>query len=183
MECPRHHPIVRNLPDVWIGDGLENEHCQWACCSGGQRDLFAVGPLRQLRGGNCRAGHERDERIQQQADTDVVQRRAAENGDDIAGGNTGLESADDLGRRKLLAIQILHDQRVVAFRCGLDELRACFFHRIGQIPGMSPAVAASPRSAFMAIRSTTPRNSPPAPIGNCTGTIVPPKALRMLLSA
>ena len=99
----------------------------------GQRDLFAVRPLRQLWGGSRRAGHERYERIQQQADTDIVQRRAAEDGNDIAGCNTGLESTDDLGRRKLLAVQILHDQSVIAFCRSLDELRARFFHGIGHI--------------------------------------------------
>ena len=48
--------------------------------------------------------------------------------------------------------------------------------------GMSDAVAPSPRYAFMAIRSTTPRNSEPSPMGSCKGTMTPLNVSRKLPS-
>ena len=99
-----------------------------------QRLFITVGALSD-DGLDGRIGHEYNDGVHEGADADVVGGRATEHRDHLARDNACLQPAIDLVSSQFLALEILHDEFVVAFGSGLDELRARIFDLGSKVAG------------------------------------------------
>ena len=113
----------RELADEGIGRDLEGERRERLAVAGvAHRGGLAFGSSTLHRRAVERGRQEVDDRVEHRLDALVLQRRSAEDRDELGADRAGAKAANDLGGRQGLAVEVLDHQLVVGLGDRLEQV-------------------------------------------------------------
>ena len=184
-QLARVDPDVGQLADVGIGHDLERQRREGLDCRRPALELLDALDVHALgRRDVDRARQEVDDGVEHGLHALVLERRAAQHGHHLAGDGGVAQRPAQVGGGDLLVGQELVGERVVEVGQDVDQPGPPRLGVGGQVgrdllhrPRLALVLVVAPltssqTSAFIPMRSTTPRKSASTPIGICTTATV-----------